>query len=462
MNYPRTFDGLIDDVAIWNRVLSAAEVNSYYKNSSTCDESTPSNQLGCDIDGESQNDYSGYGIDMSDDGTIVAIGAVGNIGENGNGGAPGHVRVYKYDAGSWSQLGADIDGTISYDANNSTTGDFGHSVALSSDGTILAVGDRFYSPGSTVNTGLVNVYQYSSGSWNQIGSSILGELDGSHFGFDVDLSSDGTILAVGAPRSPQGGDQRGAVLLYEYSNSSWSKIGDSILGSEVGARFGYDVSLSNDGTIVAAGEPYAYTNYSGGVRVYKNSGGSWTQLGNDITNSSGEYDELGVTVDISGNGLTLAAGSPDDDDGANNGGSVKIYNYTPGGNVYTNGSWGNPTEIYGTWYNGEMGRGLSMSYNGNMIALGGTRSNTNGAVNLYTYDGSSWTNASTFLGEAGGDYYGDQVSLSADGSIVAISGHRNDGNGTDAGHVEVFSTGLLDEIDSSPPTLTETTLGHQI
>ena len=159
-NYARTFDGLIDDVAIWNRVLSAAEVNSYYNNSSTCDESTPSNQLGCDIDGESQNDYSGYGIDMSDDGTIVAIGAVGNIGENGSWVAPGHVRVYKYDNGSWAQLGADIDGPISYDGNNSITGDFGHSVALSSDGTILAVGDRYYSPGSTVNTGLVNVYQY--------------------------------------------------------------------------------------------------------------------------------------------------------------------------------------------------------------------------------------------------------------------------------------------------------------
>ena len=353
-------------------------------------------------------------------------------------------------------IGADIDGPISYDANNSITGDFGHGVALSSDGTILAVGDRYYSPGSTVNTGLVNVYQYSSGSWNQIGSSILGELDGSHFGFDVDLSSDGTILAVGAPRSLQGGDLRGAVLLYEYSNSSWSKIGDSILGSEAGARFGYDVSLSNDGTIVAAGEPYAYST-SGGVRIYQNSSGSWTQLGNAITNSSGQGDELGVTVDISGNGLRLAVGSPYDDGANNSIGSVKIYNYTPGTNLYTNGSWGNPTEILGSWPSGEMGRGLSMSYNGNMIALGGTRSNTNGAVNLYTYDGSSWTNASTFLGEAGGDYYGDQVSLSADGSIVAISGHRNDGNGTDAGHVEVFTTGLLDEIDSTPPTLTETT-----
>ena len=48
---------IIDDLAIWNRVLSAADI-SYYNNSSPCDESTPSNQLGCDIDGESQYDYS--------------------------------------------------------------------------------------------------------------------------------------------------------------------------------------------------------------------------------------------------------------------------------------------------------------------------------------------------------------------------------------------------------------------
>ena len=183
---------------------------------------------------------------MSDDGTIVAIGAVGNIGENGSGVAPGHVRVYKYDNGSWAQLGADIDGPISYDANNSITGDFGHGVALSSDGTILAVGDRYWSAGaSNTNNGSVNVYQYSSGSWTQIGSTIYGENQGSQFGFDVDLSADGTILAVGAPRSSQGGYLRGTITMYEYSNSSWSKIGDTIMGTAAGARFGYDLSLTH-------------------------------------------------------------------------------------------------------------------------------------------------------------------------------------------------------------------------
>ena len=44
---------------------------------------------------------------MNSDGTIVAIGAHTN---DGNGSNSGHVRVYQYSSGSWSQLGSDIDG----------------------------------------------------------------------------------------------------------------------------------------------------------------------------------------------------------------------------------------------------------------------------------------------------------------------------------------------------------------
>jgi hypothetical protein len=41
-------------------------------------------------------------------------------------------------------------------------------------------------------------------------------------------------------------------------------------------------------------------------------------------------------------------------------------------------------------------------------------------------------------GEAAGDYFGQSVSLSADGTTVAIGAWLNDGNGTDSGHVRVF------------------------
>ena len=55
--------------------------------------------------------------------------------ENNNGGGEdaGHVRVYKYSDGDWVQLGSDIDGEAASDQS-------GFSVSLSSDGTIVAIG----------------------------------------------------------------------------------------------------------------------------------------------------------------------------------------------------------------------------------------------------------------------------------------------------------------------------------
>ena len=57
-------------------------------------------------------------------------------------------------------------------------------------------------------------------------------------------------------------------------------------------------------------------------------------------------------------------------------------------------------------------------------------------------EGISATNAWKQLGpdidgEAAGDYSGVSVSLSADGSTVAIGAAENDGNGSDAGHVRI-------------------------
>ena len=59
-------------------------------------------QLGSDIDGEAEGDYSGKSLSLSSDGTIVAIGATHNDGTGRN---AGHVRVYQYANNSWTQLG---------------------------------------------------------------------------------------------------------------------------------------------------------------------------------------------------------------------------------------------------------------------------------------------------------------------------------------------------------------------
>ncbi|MGK0377082.1 FG-GAP repeat protein [Patiriisocius sp. Uisw_017] len=40
-------------------------------------------------------------------------------------------------------------------------------------------------------------------------------------------------------------------------------------------------------------------------------------------------------------------------------------------------------------------------------------------------------------GEAADDFSGESVSLSADGTIMAVGANRNDGNGTNSGHVRI-------------------------
>ena len=126
---------------------------------------------------------------MSSDGTRIAIGATGN---DGNGQMSGHVRVYDYSNGSWSQVGTDIDGENSWDQS-------GYSVAMNSDGSRIAIGAyKNDGNGNEWSIGHVRVYDYSNGSWSQVGSDIDGEASYDWSGYSVAMSSDGTRIAIGA------------------------------------------------------------------------------------------------------------------------------------------------------------------------------------------------------------------------------------------------------------------------
>ena len=60
-------------------------------------------------------------------------------------------------------------------------------------------------------------------------------------------------------------------------------------------------------------------------------------------------------------------------------------------------------------------------------------------MRVYQYSGSSWSQlGSDINGEAVNDYSGNAVSLSSDGTVVAIGAYRNNGGGDDYGHVRVY------------------------
>ena len=64
----------------------------------------------------------------------------------------------------------------------------------------------------------------------------------------------------------------------------------------------------------------------------------------------------------------------------------------------------------------------------------------------------SWTQVSGDIdGEAAVDNSGSSVSLSSDGSRVAIGATKNDGNGTNSGHVRIYKYQVIRDcyLDSS-------------
>ena len=93
----------------------------------------------------------------------------------------------------------------------------------------------------------------------------------------------------------------------------------------------------------------------------------------------------------------------------------------------------------------ELGYSVSLSGDGKTLAVGADTNDGNGAnsghVRVYRMDDSStsWTKIGEDIdGEASYDNSGYYVSLSADGTTVAIGAPFNDDNGVDSGHVRIF------------------------
>ena len=402
-------------------------------------------QRGADIDGEAADDggYSAflkYSVSLSSNGSIMAIGAPFNDGADTN---AGHVRIYEYSGSSWIQKGADIDGLADEYS--------GHSVSLSSDGLTVAIGATeaglFDTSNGTGEPGHVRVYEWNSGTsaWDQKGADIDGEAGNDWSGYSVSLSSDGTIVAIGARYNDGAANGSGHVRVYEYSGSSWSQVGADIDGDPDSDLSGWSVSLSSDGTIVAIGAPYnddAAEN-AGHVRVYEwNSGTSaWDQKGADIDGEASVSDYSGYSVSLSSDGSIVAIGAIYNDGGGTNSGHVRVYEWNSGTSAWDQKG----SDIDGEADGDESGISVSLSSDGSIVAIGARDNdgagNDAGHVRVYEWNSgtSSWDqNGGDIDGEAANDYSGWNVSLSSDGTIVAISAPFNDGTDTNAGHVRVY------------------------
>lgn len=390
-------------------------------------QSQPWKQLGQDIDAEAAHDRFGHSVSISSDGETIAIGAFTN---KGNGTNAGHVRVFKLISGVWTQLGSDIDGEEAGDNS-------GWSVSLNSDGSTVAIGAR-QNDGNGIVSGHVRIYKLISGVWTQQGGDIDGEAEGDKSGYSVSISSDGSIVAIGAPENDGIGSNSGHVRIYKLISGVWTQQGGDIDGESEADDSGSSVSINSDGSIVAIGAPHndGVNGYeSGHVRVYKLISGIWTQEGGDIDGEAAD-DLSGSSVSINSDGSIVAIGAPRNADNGSFAGHVRVYKLISG--VWTQQG----LDIDGEAAGDNSGCSVSLNSDGSIVAIGAFTNAGNGAaaghVRVYKLISGVWIQQGQDIdGEAAWDGSGISVSLNSDGSTLIIGAQENTGNGSYAGHARV-------------------------
>jgi hypothetical protein len=296
----------------------------------------------------------------------------------------------------------------------------------------------------------VRVYYWDTVStpnkWTKLGSDIDGETAEDNIGVSVSLSSDGYTLAAGAMYNDGAVSNAGHVRVYDWDTVAWTKRGSDIDGEGINDNSGVSVSLSSDGNTVAIGARYNDGSFSnaGHVRVYDwdtvSTPNQWIQRGTDIDGEA-ESDNSGWSVSLSSDGNTVAVGAINNDGNGSNSGHARVYDWDT---TVTPNRWTQRgSDIDGEAVSDNSGFSVSISSNGNTLAVGGPYNDGTGVdaghVRLYDWNGVAWTQRGSDIdGEAAGDYSGWSVSLSSNGNILVVGATLNDGSASNAGHARVY------------------------
>jgi hypothetical protein len=371
-----------------------------------------------------------------------------------------------------------IAATFYVKASNPGPHNFGYSVALSDDGSTLAVGNVFEGSASTgINGdqtdtgqrgGAVYVYVKSGLTWVQqayVKAPVASDF-GDSFGWSVSLSSDGNTLAVGVKGENSsatgiGGDQTdnsasspGAVHVLTRSGTTWAYQA-YIKASVITSAFGWSVDLSSDGNTLAVG---AFQDAGGGggagaVFVFTRSGTTWVQEEYITASNSGAGDNFGWSVSLSSDGNTLATGAPSEQSSATgiNGDqadnsvagqkSGAAYVFTRSGITWTQQAY---IKASNTDADDNFGESLAISGDGNTLAVSAVREQSiatgidgnqsdnsadrSGAAYIYTLSAGTWTQQAYIKASNTNvdDRFGRSIALNSDGNTLAVGAKHED------------------------------------
>lgn len=349
-------------------------------------------------------DYFGSSVALSADGNVLAVGAPYEDSSSpgtANEGASSAGAVYVYtrgEDGNWSgpqYLKASNPGEFDY---------FGTIVALSGDGTVLAVGATGEASSATGIGGIANddapwagavyVFTRSGSTWS---GPVYVKASNTHpyawFGYSLALNADGTTLAVGATDEDSGatgigGNQvpdrgvlgptncalsSGAVYVYSRNGATWSSTPVYIKApqAENFSNFGWSLSLSDDGNLLAVTQPWG--DNGGAVHSYVRSNGTWSLFASITSPSEDTYTEFGRAVALSRDGNTLAVGASWDSTPTAHIGAETDAPIAYSGNVYvykrSATEWSAPTYVKAPNPTSDVGFGMQVALSADGLTM---------------------------------------------------------------------------------------------
>jgi hypothetical protein len=234
------------------------------------------------------------------------------------------------------------------------------------------------------------------------------------FGYDVSISGDGSYAIAGAPgTTTPDGITGGAAYIFSRSGTSWTFQSKIVAPDRwYSADFGGSVSISSDGSYAIAGAELARGPAGapqpnwGAAYIWVRSGSTWTFQTKITAPDAVVQDRLGVSVSISSDGSYAIAGAREDEG--------------PAG----------PTQPLA------------------------------GSAYIFSRSGTSWTFQSKITAPDPtptlyGEYFGFSTSISGDGTYVIAGAYRSD-NDTGRGAAYIYNLPAL--LNVSTPIVAQGTL----
>ena len=360
-------------------IAGAIGDNSPYKGSAQIyvrDGSTWSHQAQITHPSPAAQDYFGFSVSISGDGSYALVGA------QYDGAGIGSAHIFVRDGSTWSNQAAL--------ANPSPAPDdrLGISVSISSDGSYALVGAA---GDNSPYTGSAQIYVRDGSTWShQAEITAPDAASGDYFGFSVSISGDGSYAIAGAylddrPGQPTN-EQSGSAHIFVRDGSTWSHQAQ-ITHPSAGPLdyFGRSVSISSDGSCALVGAHFDNSS-AGSAHIYVRSGSTWSN-GTEITHPEpGSYTHFGRSVSISGDGAYALVGAYLDSANGTNSGTAQIYTVDPGSlivnrSIVANGTLLSFTGQHICFPEGPMGQGLVVSANKNKyVSLNGSLTTGNRAI----------------------------------------------------------------------------------